>query len=188
LRTVKSTLLALQLNPYEIQELISSIEKKSKYQQLNMYISQDTYKHMDAVFIEHHFFLDVQKKLKSLVTVQSLVRSWLCRKRYIQMREKFIKSPLFQRNKIFRELVKKETTYVNNLSQIVNEYLLPLREVCYILCRHEYSLLISLFTKRPIRRKRASLAKQRLIQPSSILRSSEKSTKRFLVLQQISKR
>ena len=91
-------------------------------------------------------FLEEQKKLQQIVTAQSAIRRWLIKKRLstcISKPEE--RKRILQRNSSFLELLHTEETFLNNVYNFVNRFVLRLRqsdilapqECAYIFCNIE---------------------------------------------------
>eukprot|EP01103_Thecamoeba_quadrilineata_P017578 TRINITY_DN6304_c0_g1_i1.p1 TRINITY_DN6304_c0_g1~~TRINITY_DN6304_c0_g1_i1.p1 ORF type:complete len:1009 (+),score=168.11 TRINITY_DN6304_c0_g1_i1:207-3029(+) len=145
LQIVQNILHALQVNPYEINEIIGSISKKVKYTQKNLYISTDVERILANVLSDSKHLLESHKKLKDLVTVQSVLRSWIKRRKYSHMHNLFVKSSLSQRNKLYRDLMKKEQKYCDALGIFLQEYQLSIKDLAAkkkpLLTDQEYQIL-----------------------------------------------
>eukprot|EP01102_Stenamoeba_stenopodia_P021457 TRINITY_DN8645_c0_g4_i1.p1 TRINITY_DN8645_c0_g4~~TRINITY_DN8645_c0_g4_i1.p1 ORF type:complete len:838 (-),score=256.72 TRINITY_DN8645_c0_g4_i1:134-2569(-) len=71
-------------------------------------------------------FLEEDRRLKSIVVVQSLLRRWLCRRyRYLTNGDKLV---LQIRQNVFRDLYSTESRYLTGLNNLIQNYLVPMRQ------------------------------------------------------------
>eukprot|EP01103_Thecamoeba_quadrilineata_P004949 TRINITY_DN14812_c0_g1_i1.p1 TRINITY_DN14812_c0_g1~~TRINITY_DN14812_c0_g1_i1.p1 ORF type:complete len:1201 (+),score=290.37 TRINITY_DN14812_c0_g1_i1:68-3670(+) len=125
---IQNSLYALQIQPHEIHDVLDLIKSKIKSRQINVYMDSRTKKLFENIVVDCKNTVQKHVVLKDLVTVQSVMRGRLKRKRYNELREIYINTQVFQRNKIFRELVRKEGIYCKLLNTIVQDYIGGLRE------------------------------------------------------------
>ncbi|XP_068694314.1 ras-specific guanine nucleotide-releasing factor 2-like isoform X2 [Montipora foliosa] len=71
------------------------------------------------------------EEIKNIKKVQSLIRGWLCRRRWHSIVQNYIRSPhaesMRQRNSLCFQLVETESEYVQNLSTLVSCFFRPLK-------------------------------------------------------------
>ncbi|KAL6074823.1 Rho-type gtpase-activating protein [Balamuthia mandrillaris] len=72
--------------------------------------------------------LELQATIDKVVKAQAFVRGYLARKRFKHLYVTFINTPLQKRNECFREILKRERTYLKHLKALVYGYMMPLRE------------------------------------------------------------
>eukprot|EP01103_Thecamoeba_quadrilineata_P010055 TRINITY_DN2075_c0_g1_i1.p1 TRINITY_DN2075_c0_g1~~TRINITY_DN2075_c0_g1_i1.p1 ORF type:complete len:1194 (+),score=240.34 TRINITY_DN2075_c0_g1_i1:48-3629(+) len=129
LEIIQNSLSVLQAQPQDISNLLDPIKKKLKTREVNLFMDSKTMNLFNHIITDCKTLVKRHAILKDLVTVQSAIRGRMKRKHYYELKDIFINSPMHRRNKIFRDIVRKEGNYCKNLNIIVQDYLGGLREL-----------------------------------------------------------
>lgn len=114
-------LLSLELDSENIEKIRKIIEsRKKKTPNPTILIPQ-----LKKVAKKSTDIVNGQKDIETVTLIQSYIRFFLCRRRYLRIQRDFTEDS-YKRLVLFRELYKKESRYLTNLRHIVDDYLGPL--------------------------------------------------------------
>lgn len=128
LGSIKLLTESLGLAEEDILNLLTSIELKYKPPKYpSQPLEQSGRFLMQLAKFEIQEFLTSEERLAKIIRVQSVVRGWLVRKRLSKFIDKEYRGKVLKRNKVYIDLLKTEKAYIDDLTLLINQYLIPLR-------------------------------------------------------------
>ena len=99
-------------------------------------------KFLTQLIQDTHRFMQEQKKLDLLITLQKTVRCWLVRKKYRALSKKGERERIVQQNAKFSELIRTEKQFIESVDVLIKSYVIPLRHAD-VIQPHECAYLFS---------------------------------------------
>eukprot|EP01091_Cochliopodium_minus_P000628 TRINITY_DN1054_c2_g1_i2.p1 TRINITY_DN1054_c2_g1~~TRINITY_DN1054_c2_g1_i2.p1 ORF type:complete len:1053 (-),score=324.55 TRINITY_DN1054_c2_g1_i2:49-3207(-) len=119
----RTFLSVLKVPPIDSVEILNIVEKSKN----NFLINEGDEMLLSNITEVTSNILRADSVLNGVLRLQSIIREFLCRSKYIRARKAYQLNPsLYERNKIFISLMKKERIYFNQITITNREFVVPL--------------------------------------------------------------